>query len=176
MRKNITFFDSGLQLTDGVGDLKTALAELVQLAAEAAKSSSASFYILDVREGVLKPLITYGLPPAYVEACGNVRVGDQCCGRAVQNRKPWIVSDMQNDPLFASAKTAASVSPIRAAFSVPVVGQDGNCLGSLACHYSETYTATREQIERNETWANMIAHILTSYKSDSPPVHSAQVS
>jgi hypothetical protein len=72
MQKNITFFESGLQLTDGVGDLKTALAELVQLAAEAAKSSSASFYVLDAREGVLKPLITYGLPPAYVEACGNV--------------------------------------------------------------------------------------------------------
>lgn len=164
MRKDITFFESGLRLVNGRGDLKTALAELLQLAAESANSASASFYLLDARKNVLRPVVTYGLPPAYVEACGSIAVGDQCCGRAVQYRKPWIVSDMLNDPLFASAKAAALMSPIRAAFSVPVIGEDGDCFGSLACHYAESYTATREQIERNETWATMIAHTLSSYR------------
>jgi|ERR1035437_2091805 putative methionine-R-sulfoxide reductase with GAF domain len=109
----------------------------------------------------------YGLPAASVEACGNVRVGDQCCGRAVQHRKPWIVSDMMEDPLFSSAKIAALVSPIRSGFSVPVISADGECVGALGCQYCECYTPSREQIERNETWAAMIAHIISQYRT--PP-------
>jgi GAF domain-containing protein len=127
---DIKFFESGLALIEGEGDLRGALTQLIQLAAEGANSNSASFYVIDAQEKVLKPLVTYGLPAAYVEACGNVRVGDQCCGRAVEHRKPWIVSDMIEDPLFASAKSAALVSPIRAGFSVPVISADGECVGA----------------------------------------------
>src|ERR1039458_5199192 len=78
---DIKFFESGLALIEGEGDLRGALTQLIQLAAEGANSNSASFYVIDAQEKVLKPLVTYGLPAAYVEACGNVRVGDQCCGR-----------------------------------------------------------------------------------------------
>ncbi len=98
MRDGIRFFETGLQLVKGNGDLKTALGQFIQLAAEGANCNSSSFYIADWRDRVLRPLVTYGLPPAYVEACGDVRIGDQCCGRAVEHRKPWIVSDMLSDP------------------------------------------------------------------------------
>jgi len=151
MREDVRFFESGLQLLKGSGDLKTALGELVKLAAQDGHSTSASFYIADWPLYVLKPLTTYGLPPEYVEACGSVRIGDQCCGRAVESRKPWIVSDMLTDPLFASARAAAEVSPIRAAFSVPVIDENRECLGSLACHYSEVHTASPAEIRGNET-------------------------
>jgi GAF domain-containing protein len=165
MDGEVRFFERELNLLEGKGDLRGALKHLIQMAAEGANASSASFYQLDPQENVLKPLITYGLPAAYVEACGNVRIGDQCCGRAVQHRKPWIVSDMLEDPLFASARTAALVSPIRAGFSVPVISQDGECLGSLACHYSAPFTPSPEQIERNQTWASMIAYVIDQFKS-----------
>ena len=146
-------------------DLKRALAELVQLAAESANSKFGSFYVVDPSENVLKPLVTYGLPQAYVEACGNVRIGDQCCGRAVQHRKPWTVSDMLSDPLFESAREAAMKSPIRAGFSVPVIDENGNCLGCLASQYDEVHAATSEEIVRNQTWAEMIAHTISVYRS-----------
>jgi signal transduction protein with GAF and PtsI domain len=161
---SIRFFDSGLKLIHGKGDLRKALAPLVQLAAEGARSQAASFYVVDSRENVLKPLVTYGLPAAYVEACGKVRIGDQCCGRAVQHLKPWVVSDMLNDPLFASARTAALASPIRAAFSVPVIDDKHACIGSLACHFTGPHRPSREDIERNQTWATLIAHIISEYK------------
>lgn len=172
MQKNIRFFESGLALVEGRGNLMGALATLVQLSAEAAHSNSASFYIADWQENVLKPLITCGLPPEYVEACGHVPIGDQCCGRAVQHRKPWIVSDMLNDPLFASAKQAAQLSPIRSAFSVPVITLSGECLGSLACHYADIHVPTPEEIKRNETWAEMMAHAIVEYKN--APAESCQ--
>jgi GAF domain-containing protein len=160
----LRFFENGLfHNPNGNGDLKTALGELICLAADSAKSTSASLYVLDPNRAVLKPLATFGLPEQYVQACGDVRVGDQCCGRAVQQRKPWIVSDMLEDPLFASAKQAAQVSPIRAGFSVPVIDESGNCLGSLACHYDRPHLPGKEDIERNEIWASMIAHVISRY-------------
>ena len=168
MRNDLRFFESGLQLINGNGDLKTALGQLVQLAAESGNCTSSSFYIADWSDNLLKPLVTYGLPSTYVEACGDICIGDQCCGRAVKHRKPWIVSDMLSDPLFASAKAAALVSPIRAAFSVPVIDDRSECLGSLACHYDKAHTATREEIKRNETWAGLIAHAISQYKAASP--------
>ena len=163
MNKDLRFFESGFQLVVGKGDLKSAVGELVQLAAEAGNCKAASFFIADWQERVLKPMVTFGLPSEYVEACGNVRIGDQCCGRAVQNRKPWIVSDMLADPLFASARDAALRSPIRAAFSVPVIDDRNDCLGSLACHYGEPHSPSREEIERNTIWAGMIAHVISQF-------------
>jgi GAF domain-containing protein len=76
---------------------------------------------------------------------------------------PWIVSDMLTDPLFSTARSASEVSPIRAAFSVPAIAEDGECLGSLACHYDDIYTPTAEQIRKNEVWASMIAHTISKY-------------
>jgi len=162
--REIRFFEQEFQRISGTGDLKSALAHLVQLAADGAKSNSASFYIVDSDQRVLRPLITYGLPASYIAACGPVRIGDQCCGRAVEHRRPWIVSDMLTDPLFATARSAAEVSPIRAAFSVPAIAEDGECLGSLGCHYGEIYTPTAEQIRNNEVRASMIAHTISKYK------------
>jgi GAF domain-containing protein len=165
--KETRFFEQEFQRISGTGDLRSALAHLVQIAAEGAKSNSASFYIVDPELSVLRPLITYGLPASYIDACGPVRIGDQCCGRAVEHCTPWIISDMLTDPLFSTARSAAEISPIRAAFSVPAIAEDGECLGSLACHYSKTYAPTAEQIRNNEIWANMVAHTISQYK-DAP--------
>ncbi len=165
--RELRFFDSPLFHTrNGNGNVKTAIAELVRLAAEAAKSRSASLYTVDAKQQVLKPLVTFGLPEEYVEACGYVRIGDQCCGRAVAERKPWVVSDMLADPLFASARQAAEVSPIRAGFSVPVINQRGECLGSLGCHYEQPYQPTTSEIQLNEMWAAMIAHVISKYQNE----------
>jgi hypothetical protein len=118
---------------------------------------------VDEAERVLKPLVTIGLPTSYIESCGNIPIGEQCCGRAVAHRKPWIVTAMLTDPLFASAREAAIRSPIRSVFSVPAMSEDGRCVGSLACHYSEIHTPSAGDIERNTTWASMIAHTLCMY-------------
>lgn len=161
----LRFFENSLFHTaSGNGNLKTAIGELVRLAADSAKSTSASLYVVDPNKAVLKPLVTFGLPEQYVQACGDVRIGDQCCGRAVEQRKPWIVSDMLEDPLFASAKKAAQVSPIRAGFSVPVIDEKGYCLGSLGCHYDRPHVPANEDIQRNEIWATMIAHVISQYR------------
>jgi GAF domain-containing protein len=164
MDSNVTFFESGLQLVRGQGNLKSALGNMLPIVAQLANSAGASLFLTDEKEQVLKPLVTFGLPESYVKLCGAVPIGEQCCGRAVQQRKVWIVSDMLSDPLFSSARGAAMETSIRAAFSVPVIRDDGKCLGSLACHYKRPYTPTKENIDVNRTWAALIAHTLSQYE------------
>jgi GAF domain-containing protein len=164
MDSNIVFFESGLALARGQGDLKNALGNMLPIVAQLANSNGASLFLTDEAALVLKPLVTYGLPESYVRLCGFVPIGEQCCGRAVQHRKLWVVSDMLSDPLFSSTRKAATETHIRAAFSVPVVGDDDKCVGSLACHYTRPYTPTKENIDVNLTWAKLIAHTLSQYQ------------
>jgi GAF domain-containing protein len=163
MSADATFFESGLQLLQGRGNLKCALGNMLPIVAQLAGSDGASLFIVDESEMVLKPLVTVGLPESYVRLCGIIPVGEQCCGRAVKERKLWIVSDMLTDPLFASAKKASAETTIRAAFSVPVILEDGTCVGSLACHYKRPYTPTAQNISVNRTWATLIAHTLSEF-------------
>lgn len=134
--------------------------ELVRLAGEAAQSQACSLYLLNGNPDVLEPAVVIGLPESYVQGIGQVRVGTQCCGRAVAERRPWIVEDMLADPLFADGCSGAQAGGIRAAFSVPVVAPDGSVLGSLACHYQEPRAPRAYDIERNQIFARLIGFAL----------------
>src|SRR5579862_9566447 len=110
---------------------------MLGMACEMAEADGATLFVVDGE--VLRPFLVYRLPAEYIQGIGTVRVGAQCCGRAVENKSPWIVSDMLTDPLFAEGRKGAVNSPIRAAFSVPVM--DGNtAIASLACHFNHPHT------------------------------------
>jgi len=130
------------------------LATMVRLAAEIADAQAGSLFTVD--GDVLRPYIIYNLPAEYVMGIGPVRIGTQCCGRAVEAKKPWSVTDMLQDPLFSEGRKGAERSPIRAAFSVPVF-QGDVVVASLACHYTSAHTPTTLEIERNEHFARLIA-------------------
>jgi GAF domain-containing protein len=130
------------------------IAKLLRMACEIADAHAGSLFL--VKGEVLLPYAIYNLPEDYVAGIGEVRVGSQCCGRAVESRKPWIVTDMLQDPLFADGRKGAANSLIRAAFSVPVF-QDDEVIGSLACHFTQPHTPTAVDIDRNEHFARLIA-------------------
>ena len=130
------------------------LSTMVRLACELAGADGASLYWAD--GSVLRPYIIYNLPREYVAGIGDVVVGTQCCGRAVEQKKPWIVTDMLTDPLFVDGREGALASPIRAAFSTPVL-DNGKAIASLACHYAKPHTPSNLDIERNEVFAKLIA-------------------
>ena len=129
------------------------ISTMVRLACEMADAYGATLFLVD--GDVLRPFVVYNLPKEYILGIGTVRVGTQCCGRAVASQRPWIVIDMLADPLFADGREGAMASPIRAAFSVPVL--DGmKVIGSLACHYTAPHSPSRLDIERNEVFAKLI--------------------
>ncbi len=170
---NLLPLEQGVASIEGAPDLRTTLTSLVRLAAEGAKSRSSSLYVLDSDGKSLKHYASYGLPESYIRGCGDVLVGTQCCGRAVEHRRPWIVSDMLTDPLFADARGAAENSDIRAAFSVPVIDAADNCVGSLACHYNRPYTPSNYDLERNRVFATLIAFAIAKYGEPLIPAKSS---
>jgi GAF domain-containing protein len=127
---------------------------MVRLACQLAEADGATLFTVDGT--ILRPYIVYNLPREYIAGIGTVRVGAQCCGRAVEQRKPWIVSDMLTDPLFTEGRVGAATSEIRAAFSVPVLDGD-KAIASLACHYTSPHVPAKLDIERNEVFAKLIA-------------------
>ena len=127
---------------------------MVRLACELADGYGASLFWVDGT--VLRPYIIYNLPEEYIAGIGLVRVGSQCCGRAVEHKRPWIVTDMLADPLFTEGRDGAKASLIRAAFSVPVLDSD-KAIASLACHYTVAHTPSALDIERNQVFAKLIA-------------------
>jgi len=157
---DMALIQQGLQHIQAGTAVSSTLHELVQLAVSAAKAEGGSLSLMDEERQVLKIKVTVGLPEEYVKGCGDIALGDQCCGRAALHRKPWIVTDMLTDPLFATAREASAMTGIRAAFSVPVIQANGTVLGSLACHYRRPYTPTAYEVERNHLFATLIAFAL----------------
>jgi GAF domain-containing protein len=130
------------------------VAKLVRLACEISDAHAGSLFLVD--GGVLRPYVIYNLPEDYIDGIGEVQVGSQCCGRAVEARRPWVVTDMLTDPLFADGRKGAAESLIRAGFSVPVF-QGNKVIASLACHYTQPHTPSALDIDRNEHFAKLIA-------------------
>jgi GAF domain-containing protein len=136
------------------------IANLVRLAGEAVDADGSSLYTVDATHRFLQPFVVHKLPESYVRGIGQVEVGSQCCGRAVAERKPWVVRDMLSDPLFKDGAAGAKACDIRAAFSVPVIAQDGTAMASLACHFRRPYEPTPSDLERNQSFATLIAQAL----------------
>ncbi len=141
------------------------IANLVRLACEGARASGSTLFL--VRGEFLYPYAVYNLPDEYIRGIGAVRVGTQCCGRAVAHKQPWVVADMLTDPHFADGRAGAEASPIRAGFSVPVFDGD-RVIGALACHYKNAYTPTPWDIERNESFAKLIGIALVELRGIAP--------
>ena len=127
---------------------------MVRLACELASAHGSTLFLVEGE--VLRPYVIYNLPKGYIDGIGTIRVGTQCCGRAVAQKRPWIVSDMLTDPLFADGRKGALDSPIRAGFSVPVLS-GGQAIAALACYYMSLYIFSAIDIERNEVFAKLIS-------------------
>ena len=130
------------------------LARMLAVACEMANADGATLFLVD--GPVLQPYLVHNLPAEYIKGIGQVMIGTQCCGRAVEHRKPWIVTDMLADPLFADGRAGALASPIRAAFSVPVMDGD-TPIGALACHFTQPHEPSKLDIERNGVFAKLFA-------------------
>ncbi len=138
-------------------NLKLTITGLVKTAAAAAGTDMGSLYLLRKTEGALHPYILLNLPEAYLVGCSTVALGTQCCGRAALHKIPWYVEDMWTDPLFVDCRAAAKTSGIRAALSVPVIAENGDCLGSLAAHFRDVYRPCHEIVETFQMLCTLIA-------------------
>ena len=160
MTQDQEFLIAGMRHVARAEDLDVVIRGLVQASAASVGTHMGSFFWLDSSRGMLKPAVLVNLPESYLEGCAEVPLGTQCCGRAALHKVPWVVEDMWTDPLFVDCRQAAKSSGIRSAFSIPVLDSTGDCLGSLASHFQDRHSPTVEDIDRQTSFAKLIAYAL----------------
>jgi GAF domain-containing protein len=133
--------------------LPSIIPNLVHLARSAARAEGAGLWLLTPKGDALAVSYYEGLPQSYIDSVRRLPVGTMSCGRAVMEKTPVLEPDLHSDPDYAAAKG----SPIKACFSVPVIGHSGKVYGSIACHYTHKHRATSYDVERNQLFAKLIA-------------------
>ena len=91
-------------------------------------------------EGRLRPLAAPGLPAAINQAIDGRPIGPQAgsCGTAAFRREPVLAIDIATDPAWSEEDRALYLGHgVRACWSSPILGPEGQVTGTLAFHYRE---------------------------------------
>ena len=98
-----------------------------------------SVLLLDPDGVTLRDAVAPSLPASYRAATDGARIGPRAgsCGTAAYRQQPVVVTDIENDPLWADYKHLALPHGLRAYWSMPIASHDGTILGTFACYYRE---------------------------------------
>jgi diguanylate cyclase (GGDEF)-like protein len=88
--------------------------------------------------GFIHPISGPSLPGYYCEALDGLVAGPKAgsCGTAAYYGRPVMVTDIENDPLWADYKALALPLGLRACWSTPIIN-DGKVVGTFAFYYRE---------------------------------------
>ena len=100
------------------------------------------------------------LPEAYRAATDGVCIGPNVgsCGAAAYLRQPVFVSNILSHPNWASLRSVVLQSGLRAAWSTPIISQDGKVLGTFCMYYREVRHPGTDDIQLID-YASQIAGI-----------------
>jgi diguanylate cyclase (GGDEF)-like protein/PAS domain S-box-containing protein len=135
-----------LELIATSSPLETVLDALTRLIESQFDGLLCSILLLDQDGKHLRHGAAPSLPKEYVEAIDGEQIGPCAgsCGTAMYRRKPVIVSDIQQDPLWANWRHLAAPHGLRACWSDPIISTQGKVLGSFAMYYRNVRTPGSE--------------------------------
>lgn len=109
------------------------------------------------RTGYLRHGAAPNLPQAYCEAVDGAEIGASAgsCGTAAFCRDIVIVSDIASDPLWNNFKHLALEHGLRACWSAPALGSDGEVLATFAVYYRTCKTPQPREIDIISLAANI---------------------
>jgi formate hydrogenlyase transcriptional activator len=98
-----------------------------------------SIFLLDEDGLHLQYAAAANLPQAYRAATDGMCIGPNVasCGAAAYLQHPVFVPDILSHPNWANLKSVVQQSGLRAAWSAPIMSQDGKVLGTFCMYYSE---------------------------------------
>ena len=100
-----------------------------------------------------------GLPADYLSGIEGLRIGaDQgTCGRAATIGETVVTADVQTDPHWTDFRGLAADAGLRSCWSVPLIGSDGNVLGTFATYDSIPREPDPGEVALAETLAAVVA-------------------
>ena len=156
--------------------LRETLEELVRLVEDSTPSGMlASILILDESGRHLLHGAGPSLPEPYSAAINGLEIGPEVgsCGTAAFHNKTVAVFDIANNPLWANFRDLALQYGLRACWSTPIHGSDGNVIGTFANYYR----FVRDPSPRDRDLTEMVTHIAaTAIERDRQTGPAAQTS
>ena len=124
-----------------------------------------SIFLLDEDGLHLRYGAAANLPQAYQAATDGVCIGPNVgsCGAAAYLRQPVFISDMLSHPNWDGFRDVVLQSGLRAAWSTPIMSQDGKVLGTFCTYYREVRQPVTNEIQLID-YASRIAAIAIERK------------
>src|SRR6266851_3655506 len=119
--------------------LNEVLTSITRLIEAHSEGMLCSIFLLDEDGLHLRYGVTANLPQAYRAATDGACIGPNVgsCGAAAYLRQPVFISDILFHPNWADFRSVVLQSGLRAAWSTPIMSQDGKVLGTFCMHYRE---------------------------------------
>lgn len=138
-----------LEMIGSGADLPATLAAIVLAIEEHSPPTVGSVLLLDADGLHVRHGAAPNLPEGYTRAIDGSAIGPAAgsCGTAAYLKLPVFVDDIERDPLWANYRDLARQYGLRACWSTPILGTDGQVLGTFAFYYREPRAATREDRE-----------------------------
>ena len=107
-----------------------------------------SIFLLDADGVHLRYAAAPSLPESYQAATDGLASGPNAgsCGTAVYRREAVFVPDILSDPLWADFRAVAVPVGLRAAWSSPIISNDGRVLGTFGMYDREVRNPTPDDI------------------------------
>ncbi|RLL51553.1 PAS domain S-box protein, partial [Mariprofundus sp. EBB-1] len=115
--------------------------------------------ILALRGNQLHHVCAPNLPEAYLKAIDGVIIGPSVgsCGTAAFTREEVIVEDIASDPLWGDYKELILKHGLVTCWSEPVIGQDGNVIGTFAMYFDKPTKPNDYQLNEIRNASKLVA-------------------
>ena len=123
-----------------------------------------SVLLLDAEGQALHHGSAPSLPEAFVDAIDGLRIGPRvgACGTAAYHDEPVVIEDIAADEKCTGYRDLALEHGLRACWSTPIHGEDGEVLGTFALYYEESRAPTETERRLVEE-ASHIAGVAIEY-------------
>ncbi len=138
--------DLTLRSRPGFSDMLDALVRLIETQSP---SMRCSILLLDEDGETLRHGAAPSLPEHYCRAIDGLRIGPKVgsCGTAAYLNRTTIVTDIENDELWADFRALALPIGLRACWSTPINSSAGAVFGTFAMYYDEPRSPSDNDIE-----------------------------
>jgi len=133
-------------------DLETVLTTIVAKATQLSNTEAGAIYVFDDASREFRLRATYGMDDTIIAEIRDrhIRVGETAVGRAVEQRMPIQVSDIQTEP--SAVLDVIVRAGFRALLTVPLLGAD-QVVGALVVRRKEPGEFAKNTVELLQTFA-----------------------
>lgn len=135
-------------------------------AAESAWEMSCSVLLRSILDDTLHTAAGPSLPKFYSDAVNGIKIGPEvgCCGTAAYSKKLVIVDDISTHPYWSSFKDLAAEANLAACWSMPILNDEGNVLGTFACYFSKIQSPSKKQVDYMEGVSQTLAVAIEQHR------------